>query len=174
VKLIITATGDTKTMEAKELTLVGFADSDRTDDGETKAKMVEGTSVSIPGLEYYPDFFSADEQIALLAVIDNSPWKSFIAKRQQFYGEIYFHTSYKSKDAQPDAGEMVGLDMQLMDMLKEKCMRFFEPLDWPTQVLVNEYRNNQGTVLFPLYQPTPPSNRCRRQKQPRYGAHFQT
>ena len=30
------------------------------------------------------------------------------------------------------------------DMLKKKCARFFDPLDWPTQVLVNEYRNNQG------------------------------
>jgi hypothetical protein len=97
-----------------------------------------GAPVSIPGLSYYPNFFSAAEQSALLGVIDSNPWKSFIAKRQQFYGEIYYHTSYKSKDAQPESSEMVGLDLHLMDRLKEKCVHFFEPLKWPSQVLVNE------------------------------------
>ena len=98
----------------------------------------------IPGLEYYPDFLSAADQLELLRIIDSNPWKSFIAKRQQFYGDIYFHTSFKHKEAQPEGDDLVGLDMQFMTTLKEKCENFFGSDGWPSQVLVNEYRNNMG------------------------------
>jgi alkylated DNA repair dioxygenase AlkB len=52
----------------------------------------------IPGLEYYRDFLSPREQAELLALIDANPWQEgVIARRQQFYGEVYYHTSFKSK-----------------------------------------------------------------------------
>eukprot|EP00531_Pseudo-nitzschia_arenysensis_P003360 CAMPEP_0116144808 /NCGR_PEP_ID=MMETSP0329-20121206/16222_1 /TAXON_ID=697910 /ORGANISM="Pseudo-nitzschia arenysensis, Strain B593" /LENGTH=98 /DNA_ID=CAMNT_0003640301 /DNA_START=24 /DNA_END=317 /DNA_ORIENTATION=+ len=52
----------------------------------------------VPGLEYYPNFLSSQEQNELLAIIDNNPWQEgVIARRQQFYGEVYYHTSFKSK-----------------------------------------------------------------------------
>ena len=52
----------------------------------------------VPGLEYYPDFLSPQEQEELLALIDANPWQDgIIARRQQFYGEVYYHTSFKSK-----------------------------------------------------------------------------
>ena len=52
----------------------------------------------VPGLEYYPDFLSPQEQEELLALIDANPWQEgVIARRQQFYGEVYYHTSFKSK-----------------------------------------------------------------------------
>lgn len=52
----------------------------------------------VPGLEYYRDFLSPQEQEELLALIDANPWQEgVIARRQQFYGEVYYHTSFKSK-----------------------------------------------------------------------------
>lgn len=52
----------------------------------------------IPGLEYYREFLSPREQSELLALIDANPWQEgVIARRQQFYGEVYYHTSFKSK-----------------------------------------------------------------------------
>ncbi|KAG7350016.1 2OG-Fe(II) oxygenase superfamily-domain containing protein [Nitzschia inconspicua] len=56
----------------------------------------------IDGLEYYPNFFSEKEQEELLQLIDSQPWQSgIIARRQQFYGEIYYHTSFQSSKLQP-------------------------------------------------------------------------
>lgn len=52
----------------------------------------------VSGLEYYRDFLSLQEQEELLAIVDANPWQEgVIARRQQFYGEVYYHTSFKSK-----------------------------------------------------------------------------
>lgn len=54
---------------------------------------------------------------------------------------------HTKNQAQPAPEDMIGLPMELMDMLKAKCESFFTApaeLGWPSQVLVNEYRNNQG------------------------------
>lgn len=52
----------------------------------------------VPGLEYYPNFLSSKEQKELLAIIDANSWQEgVIARRQQFYGEVYYHTTFKSK-----------------------------------------------------------------------------
>jgi alkylated DNA repair dioxygenase AlkB len=128
----------------------------------------------IGGLEYYPNFFTAQEQEELLKLIDSQPWQSgIIARRQQFYGEIYYHTSFKSSRLQPNAvggeendKESAGCDSNNEKdsicqssstsqgiSLKESGMqawlertRPFFPSDQPlpSQVLINEYRNNMG------------------------------
>ncbi len=55
----------------------------------------------VSGLEYYRDFLSLQEQEELLAIVDANPWQEgVIARRQQFYGEVYYHTSFKSKALQ--------------------------------------------------------------------------
>ena len=52
----------------------------------------------VPGLEYHRDFLSSREQDELLALVYSNPWQEgVIARRQQFYGEVYYHTSFKSK-----------------------------------------------------------------------------
>jgi len=62
----------------------------------------------VPGLLYYRNFLSPSEQAELLALIDSNPWQEgVIARRQQFYGEVYYHTSFKSKVLQ---GCTVGND----------------------------------------------------------------
>ena len=56
----------------------------------------------IAGLEYYRHFLSADQQTELLALIDQQSWsEGIIARRQQFYGEVYYHTAFQSKILQP-------------------------------------------------------------------------
>jgi len=116
----------------------------------------------IAGLEYYPNFLNAQEQSQLLDLIDNQPWQSgIIARRQQFYGQVYYHTSFKSQDLQPtnaseenvaDNEQSTGIPLHssgMQDWL-ERTRPFFASEDGhhatslPSQVLVNEYRNNLG------------------------------
>ena len=157
----------------------------------------------VPGLEYYRDFLSLREQQELLDLIYANPWQEgVIARRQQFYGEVYYHTSFKSKmlqgcssneatngndykrnggtseiangegvgdnnnsvpiraskqkeaiDSQNnnyDNGKAsVGIPIETSGMRKwlDKTMPFFEReglISPPTQVLINEYKNNMG------------------------------
>ena len=113
----------------------------------------------IPGLEYYRDFLTPQEQDELLALIDSNPWQEgVIARRQQFYGEVYYHTSFKSKALQGCSDQSKGQksaetggngipmgDSGMLNWL-ERTLPFFarEGLDLPTQVLINEYLNNMG------------------------------
>ncbi|KAL3904062.1 MAG: hypothetical protein SGARI_005098, partial [Bacillariaceae sp.] len=112
----------------------------------------------------------------LLHLIDGQPWQSgIIARRQQFYGEVYYHTSFKSSKLQPNAadeddgdlekgrvdrkdeksemnrpqaqsaGQGISLHDSGMQAWLERTRPFFpadQPL--PSQVLINEYRNNMG------------------------------
>jgi alkylated DNA repair dioxygenase AlkB len=129
----------------------------------------------IDGLEYYPNWLSVQEQIELLELVDSQPWQSgVIARRQQFYGEIYYHTTFKSKLLQPATSTTASSDnrqqetdddststvtatttttttSQGIPLVESGMMRwlqqtkpFFEPDELPTQVLVNEYLNNMG------------------------------
>eukprot|EP00536_Pseudo-nitzschia_multiseries_P009259 jgi/Psemu1/200262/e_gw1.254.50.1 len=94
----------------------------------------------VHGLEYYRNFLSLDEQTEVLDLLYSNPWQEgVIARRQQFYGEVYYHTSFKSKILQ-------GYDSGMRKWL-DKTMPFFEQeglMEAPTQVLINEYRNNMG------------------------------
>ena len=171
----------------------------------------------VPGLEYYGDFLSPKEQIDLLDLIYANLWQEgVIARRQQFYGEVYYHTSFKSKvlqgcssddndtrdsdnssssneennisssdnndihdsngsnsnrgssgmesrqkehqntgnsnqndDPNKEGGNGIGIPIDDSGMRKwlDKTMPFFEKeglTDAPTQILINEYRNNMG------------------------------
>jgi alkylated DNA repair dioxygenase AlkB len=149
----------------------------------------------VPGLEYYPEFLSPEEQSDVLSLIDSNPWQTgVIARRQQFYGEVYYYTSFKSKVLQgcddddnnvmsntdgtkrqnkggggANSGEDrcrpeindnensvrktaetchgIPMDDSGMKTWLDKTLPFFrrEGLDEaPTQVLINEYRNNMG------------------------------
>ena len=162
----------------------------------------------VPGLEYYRDFLSEREQAELLALIDDNPWQEgVIARRQQFYGEIYYHTSFKSKILQGNSnvcgneggsneiiddsnsnssrvsnisyknnckrnhketsksnkylnidgnrttnnhnrdGNGIPIDESGMRKWLDKTIPFFVQeglMETPTQVLINEYKNNMG------------------------------
>merc|ERR1719343_416448 len=117
----------------------------------------------IKGLEYFPNFLSKDEQTELINLIYSNRWQEgVIHRRQQFYGEIYYHTTFKSKILQGCYDNGANGDKEMkedilykpIDMDKSgmrkwllKCMPFFEVeglYEQPTQVLINEYKNNMG------------------------------
>lgn len=110
--------------------------------------------VRINGLKYYKNFYSPEEQEELLTAIYEQPFQKILARRQQFYGEVYYHTCYKNKLLQPgrehddekkEVEPIVSLNMaDLAPHLEPKCGAFFGTDGFPTQILVNEYKNNLG------------------------------
>lgn len=102
----------------------------------------DGNSVEIPGLIYYRNFFSEEEQKELLSIVDSQEWRHILCRRQQFYGEVYYHTKHSHIELQP--GNTDGLDLNLITPALKKCVGFFGDQGMPKQILVNEYLNNMG------------------------------
>lgn len=110
--------------------------------------------VQVNGLWYYPNFLSEQEQSDLLAEIRSHPFQKLIARRQQFYGEVYYHTTHKHKDLQPEHDDHDekkendsprSLDLQsILPLLEKKCQPFFGDAGFPSQVLINEYTDRLG------------------------------
>jgi alkylated DNA repair dioxygenase AlkB len=68
--------------------------------------------VRIHGLRYYRNFLSPAEQEHLLTVLYDHPWQKILARRQQFYGEVYYHTAYKNKLLQPSTSSSSSSGMK--------------------------------------------------------------
>jgi len=120
--------------------------------------------VRIDGLWYYRNFFSEQEHTDLLAEIYSHPWQKVIARRQQFYGEVYYHTTHKHKGLQPHAttntttpsnnqkeeecnknDKNTSLELKdILPFLHSKCQPFFGECGFPSQILINEYRERLG------------------------------
>ncbi|KAI8891814.1 hypothetical protein BC833DRAFT_626438 [Globomyces pollinis-pini] len=102
---------------------------------------------SIKGLYYYPDFVNDSEQNDIVDLIDSNPWHHVIRRRQQFYGDIYYHTKCDSTDLQPK-DKIVNLPMEKFKWLLQRCIdnNHFgaDPNYHPDQVLVNEYLKSAG------------------------------
>ena len=71
--------------------------------------------------------------------------------RQQFYGEVYYHTTGQNALVQPlDSKAENTLDISVFDWIREKLeseqwrRHCFGDLPYPTQVLVNEYNGLDG------------------------------
>ena len=87
----------------------------------------------IPGLEYLPDFISAEEERALMKAIDGQPWLNDLKRRVQHYGYKY---DYKERAVKPDS--YLG---PLPDWLGPVTHKL--PFK-PDQAIVNEYEPGQG------------------------------
>ena len=62
---------------------------------------MSGDTAAPPGgLRYYPDFLTPAEERRLLEIIDAQPWSKVFRRRQQFYGEIYYHTTQTVRSLQ--------------------------------------------------------------------------
>jgi alkylated DNA repair dioxygenase AlkB len=55
----------------------------------------------IDGLTYIPDFLSKEEQERAIATVDVHPFEHVISRRQQFWGEVYYHTTHDLTAIQP-------------------------------------------------------------------------
>jgi alkylated DNA repair dioxygenase AlkB len=126
----------------------------------------------ITGLRYYPNFLSADEQQQILDILDadsGGRWHKVFRRRQQFYGEVYYHTPHDEAAVQPAFGEQTNTAVGLIapypispfsflvdkffDSFWECCSQearsegfvFGANRDgFPTQILVNEYLEDFG------------------------------
>lgn len=92
---------------------------------------------NIPGLQYLPDFITADEERALIEAIDQQPWLNDLKRRVQHYGYKY---DYKARAVTADS--YLG---SLPDWLMPVTQKLpFKPYQAPDQVIVNEYLPGQG------------------------------
>lgn len=100
-------------------------------------------------------------------LIDTNPFSASIQRRQQFYGNVYYHTLMDCEELQPatssDDSIVAALPIDAFSNLISKCVAngFFlrddycnnsgipstiqdDPNLYPDQVLVNEYVRNIG------------------------------
>ena len=115
---------------------------------ETKtAALQSGISIqedvlNIPGLVYMTDFLGKNEENRILRNIDQSPWSEELQRRVQHYGWRYDYNSRQIDPsmhlgALPSWARELGLRLVQLGLLAEN----------PDQVIINEYRNNQGITL---------------------------
>lgn len=87
----------------------------------------------IPGLRYLPDFITAEEERALVEIIDQQPWLNDLKRRVQHYGYKY---DYKARAVTADS-YLGPLPDWLMPITKKLPFK-------PDQAIVNEYLPGQG------------------------------
>jgi alkylated DNA repair dioxygenase AlkB len=119
----------------------------------------------LDGFTYMPEFLTVEEHDQLLKIIDGNPFSNAIHRRQQFYGETYYHTTHDLPSIQPlfDASTALQTEQQeekeevesnlplahfqwLIEKILARKENFFgnDPSNFPTQALVNEYVRNMG------------------------------
>jgi alkylated DNA repair dioxygenase AlkB len=93
----------------------------------------------IPGLDYMPDFVSADVEQKILQALDQETWLGDLERRVQHYGYKY---NYKSRriDETMRVGELPSWLVNLGNRMVKWGV--FEVT--PDQVIVNEYLPGQG------------------------------
>ena len=105
--------------------------------------------IPLEGVTYIPAFLDCNEQKLALDIIDCAPWDGFIARRQQYWGEIYYHTTKDVAAIQPVAAEnsaahslpMQNFDWMLSKLYADRIYREIAPTD-PGHYL---YRGNELT-----------------------------
>lgn len=87
----------------------------------------------IPGLQYLSDFITAEEERALIKIIDQQPWLNDLKRRVQHYGDKY---DYKARAV--NKGAYLGPLPDWLMLVAHKLL--FKP----DQAIVNEYQPGQG------------------------------
>ncbi len=93
----------------------------------------------VPGLDYMPDFISADVEQKILQALDQETWLGDLERRVQHYGYRY---NYKSRRI--DETMRVGDLPQWLKNIGDKMVRRDIFSIAPDQVIVNEYQPGQG------------------------------
>lgn len=100
------------------------------------------------GLTYIKDFISKEEEMELVDIIDSYDFDTSIHRRQQFYGQVYYHTTQNNASVQPnvECSDRGALPLWKMQPLINKIISQSESFqdETPNQCLVNEYKGNQG------------------------------
>jgi len=102
-------------------------------------KLFTQQSQMIPGLQYVENYFTTQEQEALIATIDKQEWLGDLKRRVQHYG---FKYDYKARKI--DLGMRIGA---LPDWAKAIADRLYSEGYFdvvPDQLIINEYLPGQG------------------------------
>lgn len=95
--------------------------------------------LEIPGLDYLPEFLDVDEESRIVEEIDRGEWNRELSRRVQHYGWLYDYQRRTVADW-----------MRLGDLptwaarIARRLVRAGVLAEMPDQVIVNEYRGNQG------------------------------
>jgi alkylated DNA repair dioxygenase AlkB len=104
----------------------------------------------IDGISYIPNFLTNEQEERIWEICYSHSWSSAIHRRQQFWGQVYFHTTQDVSTIQPiDDGKSTGPvahDLHHFDFLLERLITlgYFTADQPPTQILVNEYVGPMG------------------------------
>ena len=95
--------------------------------------------INIPGLAYVPGFLDEAHERRLVEWIDQQEWSDELKRRVQHYGWRY---DYKARDV--DSSMRLGpLPVELAELAERLFKENLVP-QLPDQVIVNEYRADQG------------------------------
>jgi len=92
-----------------------------------------------PGLLYFPNWITDSEHDQLLQDIDSQIFETSLARRVQHYGARYHYDSSQVAE--------IGSAPPIPKFLASICERLYKECDFervPEQVIVNEYKENQG------------------------------
>jgi len=92
-----------------------------------------------PGLRYCPEFIAAEEEAALLHLIDNETWLDDLKRRVQHYG---FRYNYKQRSVSPD--DRIGPLPPAFQALGRRIHQAGYIDAEPDQAIVNAYEPGQG------------------------------
>jgi alkylated DNA repair dioxygenase AlkB len=114
-------------------------------DKALNAYVTDTSHLPVSGLVYIPNFITDEEHDILWNIIYSNPFTQLIHRRQQFYGETYYHTTHDVKALQPVGESINHLDIKQFSFVIEKLKKngYFVDCD-PDQVLVNEYVGKCG------------------------------
>lgn len=92
-----------------------------------------------PGVLYFSDVISAEEEVAIAAQLDSVEWSNVLKRRVQHFGYRY---DYRARTIAADA--YLGRLPEWLQFLAERLVDrgYFESL--PDQVIANEYLPGQG------------------------------
>ena len=109
----------------------------QTRDGETT------TVPDIPGLQYYADFLSVDEQESAIRNMEDQPWRSDLERRVQHYGWRY---DYRARIVERDMhiGPLPAWLRDIAERLHAET-KLFDRV--PDQAIMNEYEPGQGIAM---------------------------
>lgn len=107
--------------------------------GRPAASQLQKDVLGVKGLDYLPDFLSADAECRVLEQIDELPWQNDLKRRVQHYGYRY---DYKARaiDHSMYVGPLPPFAVEVAQrLLAQSLIR-----EMPDQLIVNEYLPGQG------------------------------
>eukprot|EP01122_Echinamoeba_exundans_P013497 TRINITY_DN5902_c0_g2_i1.p1 TRINITY_DN5902_c0_g2~~TRINITY_DN5902_c0_g2_i1.p1 ORF type:complete len:1226 (+),score=223.02 TRINITY_DN5902_c0_g2_i1:308-3679(+) len=107
-------------------------------------KCEEVKNLQVPGLRYFKNWISPEEEATLLKEINTYPWSSALQRRTQQYGYIYDYGAVKSADVSESRLSMGPMMPPSLQRLADRLFRDKLSPVKADQCIVNEYLPGQG------------------------------